>query len=137
MNEAERQYIGRRLSRHEWQAVRDTAIENDISKGGVCDCRSGAINFWCSESDKPGEWTQPIVGGTYPVDLVGSVYFEFTAESDYVRTYVDLCPYSLLLARFGHRWRSRLEYLDIQTRESLITWITEKWAELLQKARVI
>jgi len=58
----------------------DKAIELDINRGGLWDARSGAINLWCSPTDKPRGWENVKIDKcalNYPRSFVASFYVEF------------------------------------------------------------
>lgn len=70
----------------EWRALLQLASEYDINRGGYCDGRIGAINFWCGPEDKPGDpnWDKFTIQKyalKYPRAYVGVVYGDFLEAS--------------------------------------------------------
>ncbi len=58
--------------------------EFDVNKNGLFDARSGCVNFWCSQEDKPECWDVPILQGglKFPRDYVGGMYWEWAEPSN-------------------------------------------------------
>lgn len=60
----------------QWHNMKDIAIREDLNKGGLFDCRAGAILIWCSPEDKPEGLDIEITKGTlkYPREYIAVIY---------------------------------------------------------------
>lgn len=105
--------------------------ERDVNKGGLCDSRSGCVNFWCSPEDKPDCWATEIIQGSlaYPRAYVGGLYWNWR-EDDTVTFYVDVSPFDLLRDGAG-----RTRQLSDETWESVLAWIEAKAMELINETQ--
>lgn len=100
----------------------------DISKGGYFDARSGVVNFWCSNEDRPTCWDLEVIGGEYPRDYVGGLYFD--AKGDKVFLELDASPYALIEPLIA----SDTRILTDDEWESIFDWLRIKAAELFRLA---
>jgi len=78
----------KKVSKKVWQRMLDIAMDQDLDKGGLYDARLAAINIWCSPSDKPNDFTEPILRGRlrYPRAYVATIYAYHTNKGDVVLT---------------------------------------------------
>lgn len=70
------------ISAWEWRRLREVPQDQDINRGGFCDARLGAINFWCSPEDQPDDpdWGRAEIvqaALNYPRAYVGAVHGQF------------------------------------------------------------
>jgi len=120
----------------EFQAVMNEARRRDLNRDGVCDARSGVVNFWCTPDDKPDGWDAEITQGAldFPREYVGGVYFEWDdAGGDRrARTYVEAQPYGI--ARHLGSRDADTRVVPAEMFAACLRWVRAKWEELKAQA---
>ena len=111
-----------------WQLLAISRQE-DIEQGGLCDARSGCVNFWCSPEDKPACWDAKIRAGAlaYPRSYVGALDWEWS-EDETATLFVAVSPYDLLDERAAQE-------LPAEDWNELFRWTQEKAGELVAQAQ--
>lgn len=103
----------------------------DVEKGGHFDGRLGAINIWCSPSDKPLCWNEEIKGGKFLLDFVGTIRWE-EVDNGFYQLYLEATPFELLEDGFSGRWDTILP----EDYEIIFHWMEEKVETLLQLSKI-
>ena len=125
-----------------WYNMRKIALEEDIDKGGLFDCRLGAINIWVSPEDKPEDWVYPITRGAlkYPREFLATLYAFH--DGDLVRLYLVVRNYARkhYYERLFEEGRiSPEEYIRLSRNaekptEAELEWALKKARELIRRA---
>jgi len=108
----------------------------DVNKDGLYDARSGAINVWCSPTDKPACWTHEITKGDlkYPREYVGGLYWDWLDDNS-VQFRLDCTPYQMLehiKKERKPRWNAPI--LTDDEWNEIVGWLERKVLELLRLA---
>ena len=106
----------------QWHNMKDIAIREDLNKGGLFDCRAGAILIWCSPEDKPEGLDIEITKGTLK----------------YAREYIAVIYTSLdPIREMFKRPESVVLYLVVDSfrkSEKVWNWTKEKVLDLIKRA---
>jgi hypothetical protein len=65
------------VHRDVWEKMVEIARREDISKGGMFDARTAAINVWYREGDRPKGQDFPIIGGEAEAAYHSGLYADF------------------------------------------------------------
>jgi hypothetical protein len=125
-------FIDRRIIRK----ILHVGSEFDLNKDGLYDARSGVVNIWCSDTDKPACWNNEVTQGAlnYPRDYVGALGWEYVGveDEDEFELYLEASPYSLF-EKGGKRLRKELtedEWTEI------FRWLKEKAEMLIRLTKI-
>ena len=132
-----KRYLNDRISALDGEAIRKilrVGRDFDLEAGGLCDARSGCVNFWCSPEDKPEGWESEIIPAalTYPRAVVGSLMWELLDkqnESLGYLLYLDISPYEL-----DEHFKGKMpEHLWAACEE----WLINKTLEIVRLSRLL
>lgn len=114
--------------------IKEIGRDEDLNNGGLCDVRSGCINFWCSPDDKPECWPDKIEQGCldYPRAYVGGLYWTWEGDN-LAKFYVDITPFEMV----DPNRNGRIKNLTDEQWDALISWVEEKALELINRANNI
>lgn len=107
--------------------------EFDLNKDGLYDSRSGVVNIWCSDVEKPSCWNDEVTRGAldYPRDYVGALGWEYVDEDEY-ELYLEASPYSL----FEKNGKTLCRELPEETWEEIFRWLKEKSEMLIRLTKI-
>lgn len=126
-----------RVSRDVWLKMLKIAHELDLNKGGIYDARSGAINLWVSDVDKPSDYTFKVTKGAlkYPRNYLAGLYGQHVDETT-VELYLTITNYA---RRDFAKWllnHGNISYEEFKAMEELAEKGTdEEWRWAMEKVK--
>ena len=126
------------LEEHLWRLTVERGGELDVDKGGYCDAKQAAIQFWCGPDDRPQGWRGVPINKcalNHPRALVGAVYTQFNEEG-IVTLHWLLYPYEKAAYLEGSESSFDLRHpVERYGTEDDLAWCRAKFAKLLEWAR--
>ena len=107
----------------QWYNMKEIAIREDLDRGGLYDCRVGAILIWCSPEDKPEGLDIEITRGAlkYPREYIAVIYTSLDPIKEMFKR-----PESVVLYLVVDSFRKSEKVWD---------WAREKALDLIRRAK--
>ncbi len=124
MSPTKKKDLGIKVDRITINKILAVGHEFDLNKDGLFDARMGAVNIWCSPTDKPSCWNVEVTQGAldFPRAYVGGLYWEWTGDSQ-ADLFIEVEAYDLV--------RNRGKLSDDEW-DNVVEWVEQKVKGLLR-----